>query len=95
MCLQKLYEEAEMHLREVLRHVSAVYNGDTQDSATAYHTLAYCTFHNNRLTDARVLIDKALALRLKLHGPDHPLTLDSKALQVNRSTCVCVSHGQQ
>jgi hypothetical protein len=42
---QKLYEEGEEHLREVLRKVQASYGGETADSAAAYHTLSLCTFY--------------------------------------------------
>jgi tetratricopeptide (TPR) repeat protein len=42
---QKLYEEGEEHLREVLRKVQAAYGGETADSAAAYHTLSLCTFY--------------------------------------------------
>lgn len=43
--VQKLYEEGEEHLREVLRKVQASYGGETADSAAAYHTLSLCTFY--------------------------------------------------
>eukprot|EP00200_Dunaliella_tertiolecta_P018747 CAMPEP_0202399706 /NCGR_PEP_ID=MMETSP1128-20130828/2199_1 /ASSEMBLY_ACC=CAM_ASM_000463 /TAXON_ID=3047 /ORGANISM="Dunaliella tertiolecta, Strain CCMP1320" /LENGTH=919 /DNA_ID=CAMNT_0049003089 /DNA_START=134 /DNA_END=2893 /DNA_ORIENTATION=+ len=79
---QKLYDECEGHAKDVIERLGHYPNGfKTQEMASAYQTLAICTFQGNRTAETKVLCEKALQLCQSNFGVDHPLSMDARALQ--------------
>ncbi|GAX84105.1 hypothetical protein CEUSTIGMA_g11528.t1 [Chlamydomonas eustigma] len=78
---QSLYEEAEERANAALRLISQL-DGITGLTASAcFHILACSCYNTHREEQADKFLDKALAIRLSIMGPHHPLTLESMSLR--------------
>ncbi|KAF5840386.1 hypothetical protein DUNSADRAFT_16935 [Dunaliella salina] len=79
---QKLYDECEGHAKDAIERLGQYPNGfKTREMASAYQTLAICTFQGNRTTETKELCEKALELCQTNLGVDHPLSMNARALQ--------------
>ncbi|KAG1671143.1 hypothetical protein FOA52_005397 [Chlamydomonas sp. UWO 241] len=89
---QKIYEEAEGHIRDAMEMAAQIERGrgtgEAHDearqgalgTAACHHMLAVCALQARRVDEALELLATALQQRVQLLGSSNPITLDTRAV---------------
>eukprot|EP00798_Chlamydomonas_sp_ICE-L_P028710 gene28710-31878_t len=89
---QKIYDEAKGHIAEALKICGTLDCQETELTATCYHLMAACCYFSKRHDsadddDGRRHLQKAMDIRQRLLGDDHPETLETRALKAQDVKC--------